>query len=264
MIFYRSVARRPSIFAHVSAPAPRLLMRMALVEHLVDAIPAGSQNILEIGPGLGDLSLYLASRFPQAHGLLMDISERGVGMLKKRIEGIPRLSVVAGDFRGQQQRGLYDLVIACEVFEHIQDDDSAFNAVHQLLRPGGYFIFSAPAFMRKWGYADEYAGHYRRYERAEVESKFQQHAFRIEKLWCYGFPITHLLRFAHQTYYRKQVSRQQLSMDEATKRSGTERSFVNRFSSLPIAALMAPFFFLQNLVKNTDIGDGFLVLARKI
>lgn len=264
MIFSRSVAERPSIFTHVLAPAPRLLMRMALIERLVDAIPADSQNILEIGPGLGDLSLYLASRFPQAHGLLMDISEQGVGMLKRRIDGTPRLSVVTGDFREQQQRGFYDLIVACEVFEHIQDDNSAFNAVHQLLRPGGYFIFSAPAFMEKWGHADEYAGHYRRYERIEVEYKFRQHEFQIEKLWCYGFPITHLLRLAYQIYYRKLAARQPLAKNEATKRSGTERSLVNRFSSLPIATLMAPFFFLQNLAKNTDIGDGYLVLARKI
>jgi trans-aconitate methyltransferase len=239
-------------------------MRLALIQHLVKPIPVDSQNFLEIGPGLGDLSLYLKSRFPQANGLLMDISKHGVDILSQRIEETSRLSVVAGDFRKLKKPGFYDLVVACEVFEHIQDDDSAFNAVHQLLRPNGYFIFSAPAFMKKWGHADEYAGHYRRYERLEIKIKFRQHNFQIEKLWCYGFPLTHLLRIAYQIYYHKMSVRQPLTKNEATKRSGTERSLVTSFSSLPIVTLLAPFFFLQNLAKNTDIGDGYLVLARKI
>lgn len=254
----------PSIFNHVIAPAPRLLMRLALITKLVEALPADISNILEIGPGLGDLSLYLADRFPQSHGLLMDISEAGTNILRKRIEGNQRLSVVNGDFRELQSHSLYDLIVACEVFEHIQDDDSAFDAVHQLLRPGGHFIFSVPAFMRKWGAADQYAGHYRRYERTDILSKFSLHSFKIENIWCYGFPVTQLLHIGYQIYYGKQLSRQALSMEESTKRSGTERSLVSRFSQLPIAKLMTPFFLCQNLVKNTNLGDGYLVLATKV
>jgi SAM-dependent methyltransferase len=251
------------MFTYVQAPAPRLLMRLALIRHLVDIIPRQVTNILEIGPGLGDLSMYLANRFPHASGLLVDVSEEGTDMLRHRIEYNPRFSVITDDFRDLRTYAQYDLVVACEVFEHIEDDDSAFLAVCQLLRAGGYFIFSVPAFMRKWGYADVYAGHYRRYERSDILSKFNQHGLVIEKLWCYGFPVTQLLRLAHQLYYRKQVSSNPLVMEEATKRSGTERSLVRHLKSLPIAGLMAPFFFLQNMVKNTDIGDGFLVLARK-
>lgn len=253
-----------SIFSHVIAPAPRLLMRLALMPQIIVDIPKDISRILEIGPGLGDLSLYLASQFTEAQALLIDISEQGIDKLRLRTEGNPRISSVTGDFRQLQPGMQYDLVAACEVFEHIQDDDSAFKAVNQLLRPGGYFIFSVPAFMQKWGAADTYAGHYRRYERAEILTKFQQHGFEIEKLWCYGFPITQLLHVFYKIYYGWQVSRQSLSMDDATKRSGTERSLVSRLSMLPVAKLMSPFFLCQNLVKNSDIGDGYLVLARKI
>lgn len=238
-------------------------MRLALMPQLIDDIPQDISRILEIGPGLGDLSLYLSSRFSQAHEMLIDISEQGIEKLRTRIEGNPRLSAVTGDFRQLQPSMQYDLIVACEVFEHIQDDDSAFKAVNELLHPGGYFIFSVPAFMRKWGAADEYAGHYRRYERADILVKFQQHGFEIEKLWCYGFPITQLLQIGYKIYYGWQVSRHSLTMDEATKRSGTERSLVSRLSMLPVAKLMAPFFLCQNMVKNYDIGDGYLVLARK-
>ena len=59
------------------APAPRLLMRLALMPKLLDTIPADISNILEIGPGMGDLSCYLTQNFPLAHELLIDISEQG-------------------------------------------------------------------------------------------------------------------------------------------------------------------------------------------
>lgn len=238
-------------------------MRLALIPQLIDGLPKDISRILEIGPGLGDLSLYLASRFPKAHELLIDISEQGIDKLKKRIDGNARLSAIAGDFRELHPKTQFNLIAACEVFEHIQDDDAAFKAVHQLLLPGGYFIFSVPAFMHKWSAADLYAGHYRRYERSNILAKFQQHGFEIEKLWCYGFPVTHLLHIAYKIYYGWQVSHKTLSMDEATKRSGTERSLVSHLSRLPVVKLMTPFFLCQNLVKNSDIGDGYLVLARK-
>ena len=184
-------------------------------------------------------------------------------MLRRRMARNQSQSVATGDFRELKPVELYDLVVACEVFEHIQDDVSAFEAVRRLLQPGGFFVFSVPAFMSKWGAADQYAGHFRRYERADILSRFNQHGFEIEKLWCYGFPVTQLLHIFYQIYYGRQLSRQPLSMMNATKRSGTERSLVSRFSWLPVATLMTPFFLCQNLVKNTDIGDGYLVLARK-
>lgn len=253
-----------SIFDYVLAPAPRLLMRLALMPQLLENEPVQVRNFLEIGPGKGDLSLYLASLFPQASGLLMDISAPGIEKVQERIGSNARLSAEVGDFRALPQRAVYDLVVACEVFEHIEDDDSAFNAACLLLQPGGYFIFSVPAFMKKWGPADQYAGHFRRYERAELVEKFKQHGFEIKTFWCYGFPLTQILHFIYKFYYGWKVSHQPLSMEEATKRSGTDRSLVSQLSRFPVAKLMWPFFVCQRLVKNTDMGDGYLILARKI
>jgi SAM-dependent methyltransferase len=253
-----------SIFSHVLAPAPRLLMRLALVPELLDAMTISPRRILEIGPGLGDLSMYLASRFPAAQGVLMDISGPATEGLRHRIETRPNLSVQTGDFRNLSDDMSFDLVVACEVFEHIEDEVSAFEAVGRFLPSGAHFIFSAPAFMSKWGPADEYAGHFRRYERRDIECRFAQHGFEIIKLLCYGFPLTHLLAPIHKYYYKKLIEREPVSMDDATKRSGTERSLVQRFAKLPVSTLMTPFFLSQQLAKCSNIGDGYLVLARKI
>jgi len=253
-----------SIFDDLAAPAPRFLMRLALLSELIDLLPSPIGRFLEIGPGLGDVSHYLARRYPSARGELMDISPDCTALLRQRFDSDERLAVLDGDFRELPDAGQYDLIIACEVFEHLEDDATAFAGVNRLLSTGGHFLFSVPAFMRKWQNADEFAGHYRRYERAELAEKFTRAGFAIERLWCFGFPITELTYPLRQWYYRPRRSDRPIDKHEATQRSGIERTFVRRFRHLPWPIILSPFFAAQRLVRNRDIGDGFLVLARKI
>ncbi|OGI51618.1 MAG: hypothetical protein A3A87_09980 [Candidatus Muproteobacteria bacterium RIFCSPLOWO2_01_FULL_60_18] len=258
-----SAASEVSILDTLVTPAPRYLMRLALIEQLVARLPTNIRSFLEIGPGMGDLSLYLGRRFPEANGILLDFSSDCIDILRLRTAHNPRLQLRTGDFMTMSHEERHDLIVACEVFEHINDDVTAFRIVSELLCPGGYFIFSAPAFMRKWQRADEYAGHYRRYERVELIEKFTASGFRIDALWCFGFPITQLLYPARQLYYGLSRCGQHLSKEDATKRSGIERPLIGRNRARLLANLLRPFYFLQNRVKNTDLGDGFLVLAQK-
>lgn len=255
--------REVSIFDTLVTPAPRYLMRLALIEQLARRLPTDIRSFLEIGPGMGDLSLYLSRRFPQANGLLLDFSNDCIGVLGQVIANHPRLRLMTGDLLTMRHGKHHDLIIACEVFEHIEDDLAALRIVTDLLRPGGYFIFSAPAFMRKWQHVDEYAGHFRRYERTELIDKFSACGLRINTLWCYGFPITQLLYPVRQIYYGFSRRRHQRSRVEATKFSGIDRPLVGRTRAMLLSHLLRPFYFLQNQMRNTNLGDGFLILAQK-
>lgn len=252
-----------SIFRQVAAPAPRYLMRLAEISRLVDLLPREIASFLEIGPGMGDLSLYLRRRFPEARGVLMDFSGDSAAILRRRFAGDRETTVLQADFQRHSHEARYDLIVACEVLEHIEDDVAALAAIHRLLAPGGHFIFSVPAFMRKWQHADEYAGHYRRYEWGEIVAKFEAAGLRIERLWCYGFPVTELLYPLRQLYYGRRGKGSGLSKQEATKRSGVERTFAAKLRRLPMAALLTPFFHLQHWARHVGLGDGFLVLARR-
>jgi SAM-dependent methyltransferase len=252
---------RSSIFEEVAAPAPRYLMRLAVLEQLLNTLPEPPTRFLEIGPGMGDVSLYLTRRFPEATGDLIDFSPDCTKVLRTRFRQIPRLHVRDGDFRELPEADRYDLIVACEVFEHLEDDRSGFAAVKRLLRPGGHFLFSAPAFMRKWQRVDDYAGHVRRYERRELLEKFASESFRVDQLYCYGFPVTALSFPLRQLYYLRRNRAEQLDALAATRRSGVDRSLAHSLRHLPWATLLRPFFFMQNLARDTDAGDGFIVLA---
>ncbi|MBC3640926.1 hypothetical protein H8J56_27620, partial [Klebsiella sp. Kps] len=67
----------------------------------------------------------------------------------------------------------------------------------------------------------------------------------------------------YKLYYGALLKKAPLDMQASTKRSGTERSLVSRFAWLPVTKLMAPLFLCQHLVRRGNIGDGYLVLARK-
>jgi SAM-dependent methyltransferase len=54
----------------------------------------------------------------------------------------PRLDITAVD---ERQKGRYDFVISSEVFEHVPPPVSeAFDSLLELLRPGGFVVFTAP------------------------------------------------------------------------------------------------------------------------
>lgn len=239
-------------------------MRLALVARFIETLaPEAVARFLEIGPGMGDVSLFLARRFPAACGDLIDFSPECTNLLRARFRDHPRLTVLDGDFRQRNVGHGYDLVVACEVFEHLDNDASAFAAVNDCLRVGGKLLLSVPAFMRKWEHGDDYAGHYRRYERNELVTKLTRSGFTIERLWCYGFPINTLLYPLHQIYYRRRLSQGAQDKVVATQRSGVDRALARRLRRLPWVLMMQPFFFCQDRFKDTDMGDGFLVLANK-
>lgn len=252
-----------SLLDNIAAPSPRYLMRIALLEDLIKLLPATTRSFLEIGPGMGDVSNYLINYYKEIHGDITDISENSIDIVRQRLNNCSDVTLSVSDFTQLPGSGLYDLVVACEVFEHLKNDDDAFNAVHRLLAKDGYFLFSVPAFMNKWGPADQYGGHIRRYEKSPLQQQFHDHGFRIIHFWTYGFPVTNIINPVSRLYYHLAQKKSPLTQQHATKRSGTERTLAQKLRFLPFVTLMKPFFKIQNLVKELNVGDGYIVLARK-
>jgi SAM-dependent methyltransferase len=61
-----------------------------------------------------------------------------------------------------------DCVVALDVLEHVEDDEKALAEITRVLRPGGVFIFTVPAFMGLWRHHDVMYGHFRRYAKRDL------------------------------------------------------------------------------------------------
>jgi SAM-dependent methyltransferase len=62
----------------------------------------------------------------------------------------------------------FDLVMATDIVEHVDDDARALAEIARVLRPGGQILLTVPAFLSLWGLQDRLAQHKRRYRMAEV------------------------------------------------------------------------------------------------
>ncbi len=175
-----------------------------------------------------------------------------------------RASVQTHDLLQDTRAASFDLILAFEVLEHIEHDLLALERIHRSLRPGGFFLLSVPAFMNKWEAGDDWAGHFRRYEKDELRTKLHGCGFEICALWSYGFPITAMLYPLRQVYYRHQLNNSQLQdKTEASKQSGITRPLHAPGWSPWLARAMQPLFLMQYLTKNSGLGDGWIVMAQK-
>lgn len=102
-----------------------------------------NEKVLDIGCGVGTMSLYLASLGAEVTGI--DISERAISLSKdaQKSLDIHTASFHHGDITAA--KGFFDLVICLEVIEHIEDDGKMLEQIRAHLKKGGRLFISTPS-----------------------------------------------------------------------------------------------------------------------
>ena len=157
--------------------------------------PSHKPTILEIGCGTGAMLTELG-HLGAAYGL--DVAPLAVRYCRER--GID--SVCLGDAQalpyGDER---FDLVVAIDVLEHLDDDAGALREILRVCRRGGTFIGTVPAFQFLWSGRDIQLHHRRRYTLGEIKAKITGAGFRVAKASYLNlpfFPVVFLLLHAGQ------------------------------------------------------------------
>jgi SAM-dependent methyltransferase len=145
-------------------------------------------RVLEIGCGTGNLTRLLLDRELVVG---VDIVEHFVAELDRQFGDRPNARFLQHDMSasaGDLERFDFDSAVSFNVFEHIEDDQSALNNVHQVLRPGGAIGLVVPAHPWLHGKFDDLIGHCRRYTAGDLRRKLVRAGFVVEHV-AYSNPV---------------------------------------------------------------------------
>lgn len=141
-------------------------VRRNIILSILEKYDIGKDNkILDYGCGSGFLVGQLQDKSLDAYGA--DISKEAIEFGTNR--GTKNLSQLSG-IEVNFSDGCFDTILAMDVIEHIEDDESVVKELERLLKPGSYLIITVPAYQWMWGVQDEVAHHYRRYTMSSVQN----------------------------------------------------------------------------------------------
>jgi SAM-dependent methyltransferase len=154
-------------------------------------------KVLDVGAGFGRHVFECARR--GADVVALDYAEDEVVQTRATLgamvdEGEIILDRFKGVLRGDATKlpfadNSFDVVITSEVLEHIQDDVAAIAEMVRVLRPGGHFAATVPAWMPEkinWMLSDEYhapksdGGHVRIYSSTELSAKLRTAGLELQ------------------------------------------------------------------------------------
>jgi 2-polyprenyl-3-methyl-5-hydroxy-6-metoxy-1,4-benzoquinol methylase len=214
---------------------------------------------LEIGCGAGDLCATLHDLGYSVKGI--DSSEEAIRVCRELHEDIwqsGRISFACESI--YDLHDTFDIILMFEVLEHIEDDRAALARVYELLKPSGRIVLSVPAHEMLFGPADVFAGHYRRYDRANLIALLQQSRFEVQTIWSYGVPLANLTEKVRNVLYRNKPIR---SKEIASAQIGIDRNIEARMQLFYNEWFLFPFYWMQTLFLNSDLGTGYIVKAGK-
>lgn len=151
------------------------------VEKFRDESGDKTLQILDAGCGTG-INLRYLNAYGKACGL--DISKEALKF--SNIRG-PSALICGSLDKLPLKSKQFDLVVALDVIEHIQDDQAAVLELNRVLSPGGCLIATVPAFQFLWSNHDIAVHHKRRYTRSEFCNILRLGGFSIKRATYWNF-----------------------------------------------------------------------------
>jgi SAM-dependent methyltransferase len=156
-------------------------------------LPPGAR-LLEAGCGTGG-NLAMLEAFGEVSAFEPDQRARELASRKAGIE------VRDGRLPSEVpfEAGGFDLVVALDVLEHLDDDLAGLKALVTRLRPGGWMLITVPAFSFLWSHHDVAHHHKRRYRKSKLVGLATQAGLRPVTTTYFNsllFPLIAAVRFA--------------------------------------------------------------------
>jgi len=150
--------------------------RRKIIASFITRYLQNNSKILDIGCGPG-VEIKFLERYGKVVGIdsspeiLNFCKEKGIeNVILGKAENLPFLN------------NSFDLATALDIVEHVEDDSKVIKEIYRVLRKGGLALITVPAFKFLWSDYDKFAGHWRRYNKKELEQTLTEAGFSILKI----------------------------------------------------------------------------------
>ncbi len=135
-------------------------------------------KILDVGCSIGSLIRFLAGNgYKDLYGI--DVSGDAIAACRK--SGLKNVFVMdAAKLKFPDKK--FDVIVASDIVEHIEDHDMVIREFKRVLKPNGKLLVFVPAFGFLWTNGDDASNHRRRYTKRSLSGLLRKNNMRIERI----------------------------------------------------------------------------------
>jgi trans-aconitate methyltransferase len=154
--------------------------------------PSELQGI-DLGGGCGGWIRYLQTHAPHLFSELA-LADSSLSALAHAVDVVgPDITRYQIDLCRLTWTERWDVAFLLDVLEHIPEDVTVLQGIHDSLRPGGLLFVTTPALKFFWTYNDDLAHHIRRYSRRDFADLAKRTGFQLRSSRYFMFLLSPLL-----------------------------------------------------------------------
>lgn len=217
---------------------------------------------LDVACGNGYVAKHLSKK--DWEGKAIDFSKKAVELARSNLKDYKK--VIVEQKSADKETGRFRTILMFDVLEHIKDDQLFLNKISSILEPEGHLIIAGPSNPDKWGWDDNFYGHYRRYTAEGLKGKLTKAKLKTLICYDYTYPFFFFLRRFFISFIHK-VNKK--SFEKRTM----ESSFIYSWEIPLLSAvvdktsfLWFPIYYIQYLFfkKFLSRGSAMIILSKKI
>jgi SAM-dependent methyltransferase len=173
--------------------------RRKIIESILsDELTAGQRRVLSVGCGAADGLAWLLP-FAGSHGKVvgLDVDPTHARNLNGNVE-----FVVGSLEDAPLADASFDIVLALDVLEHLDDDSKGLREAVRLVKPKGLLLLTVPALPSLWGGQDVVSEHRRRYTKRSFVRLFKNAGlfkYHVQYINTLLFPLVAAVRLSRRS-----------------------------------------------------------------